>query len=236
MFLRNEGFCCICEAPATFVARDPWLRDHYLCECCGTIPRSRAVVEVLNSVAPVWRSGLVHECSPGADHIALKCPNYSYSFFYEDVPLGGMKNGNRCESLESLTFKDDSFDVFITQDVLEHVFRPDRALTEIMRVLRPGGVHVFTAPKHLHLLRSVQRAALTDGRVTHLLPPEYHSNPIDAKGSLVTWDYGADFENLIQQWSDYSTSTYIIRDRRRGIDGDYLDVFVTRKDAVNRRS
>ena len=31
-----------------------------------------------------------------------------------------------------------------TQDVLEHVFQPDRALAEIMRVLRPGGVHVFS--------------------------------------------------------------------------------------------
>ena len=236
VFLQNEGFCCICEASTTFVARGPWLRDQYLCGRCGTIPRARAVVEILNYVAPGWRSGAVHESSPVTDHLARKCPNYSFSFFYGDVPLGATKDGNRCENLEELTFKDNSFDVFITQDVMEHVCRPDRALAEVMRVLRPRGVHVFTAPKHQHLPKSIPRVSIADGRLTYLLPPEYHGNPIDAKGSLVTWDYGIDFEVLIQDWSGYSTSTYTIRDRERGIDGEYLEVFVTRKASVNRRS
>ena len=176
MFLRNEGFCCICDAPTTFVARHPWLRDHYLRERCGTIPHARAVVEVLHSIAPDWELAIMHEGSPSTNHIARRCPNYSYSFFYRDVPLGGQKNGQRCENLGAMTFKDDSFDVFITQDVLEDVFRPDRALSEIMRVLRPGGIHVFTAPKHKHLLSTVQRATVAaDGAITHLLPPEYHA-------------------------------------------------------------
>jgi SAM-dependent methyltransferase len=192
-------------------------------------------VEILNYVASTWRSDRVHESSPGTNHIALKCKHYSYSFYFDSEPLGKIINGQRCESLEAMTFADNSFDVFITQDVLEHVFRPDLALAEIMRVLRPNGVHVFTAPKHQHLLKTVQRATLVDGQISHLLPPQYHGNPIDPKGSLVTWDYGADFETLVQQWSGYSTSNYTIRDRGRGIDGEYLDVFVTKKDAVNRQ-
>ena len=231
--LKNEGYCCICEAATVFVAQGPWLRDQYQCERCGTIPRVRAVVEILNYVAPDWRLGAVHESSPVANHLACKCPGYSFSFFYNDVPLGASKDGNRCENLEALTFRNDSFDVFITQDVLEHVLRPDRALAEIMRVLRPGGVHVFTAPKHQNLPKSMSRVSLVDGRLCYLLPPEYHGNPIDAKGSLVTWDYGIDFELLIQDWSGYCTSTYAIRDRQRGIDGEHLEVFVTRKTAVN---
>lgn len=230
----NPGFCCICEAGTHFVARGPWLRDQYVCERCGTIPRARAVVEVLNAVVPDWRRGAVHESSPGADHIARKCPGYSYSFFHEGIPPGALKDGSRCENLEALTFPDGSFDVFVTQDVLEHVFRPDLALSEIMRVLRPGGAHVFTAPKHKHLLASARRALMRDGQVTHLMPPEYHGNPIDARGSLVTWDYGADFDDLVQRWSGYCTSAHVIRDRRRGIDGEYLDVFVTHKLPVNR--
>jgi hypothetical protein len=49
----------------------------------------------------------------------------------------------------------------------------------------------------------------------------------------VTWDYGADFEERIQGWSGYCTSTFNIRDRGIGIDGEFLDVFVTRKDVAN---
>jgi hypothetical protein len=49
----------------------------------------------------------------------------------------------------------------------------------------------------------------------------------------VTCDYGADFDQLAQQWAGFSTSTIILRDRRRGIDGEHLEVFVTAKDPVN---
>ena len=63
--------------------------------------------------------------------------------------------------------------------------------------------------------------------------PQYHGNPISSDGSLVTWDYGSDFDDLIQEWSGYATSTLVIRDRRKGIDGEHLEVFVTVKDPAN---
>jgi SAM-dependent methyltransferase len=162
------------------------------------------------------------------------CPQYTSSYYFETEPLGSIKNGQRCENLERLTFQDDTFDIFITQDVLEHVFRPDLAVREIARVLRPGGIHVFTAPKHKHLLKSYARARQSqDGSVEHLLPPVYHRDPIVDGPSLVTWDYGADFDDLLAEWSGYLVCNFIIRDRARGIDGEYLDVFVMRKDAGN---
>ena len=233
MFLSNEGYCCICEAVTQFSADGEWLRDRYVCQNCGTIPRARAVVHVLNIVAPDWRQRSIHESSPGSHYFSERCQQYSYSFFYEDTPPGEAKFGNPCQNLEKLTFQDETFDLFITQDVLEHVFHPDRALAEISRVLKPGGLHVFTTPKQKALLQSRRRASLQDGQITHLLPEEYHGNPISEKGSLVTWDYGGDFDDLLQQWSGYSTSNYVIRDRTLGIDGEFLDVFVTRKDTRN---
>ena len=175
----------------------------------------------------------MHESSPGSRFFADRCERYSYSFFFEDAPLGASKDGIPCQSLESLTYPAESFDIFITQDVLEHVFHPDTAFAEISRVLRPGGAHIFTVPKHKGLLKSRRRASLEDSRTIHHLPEEYHGNPISDKGSLVTWDYGADFDDLIQAWSGYCTSDYTIRDRTLGIDGEFLNVFVTRKDERN---
>jgi hypothetical protein len=61
-----------------------------------------------------------------------------------------------------------------------------------------------------------------------LLEAEYHDNPLGG-GSLVTWDYGDDLETLVWRWCGYPTVTYITRDRALGLDGEYLDVFVTRK-------
>jgi SAM-dependent methyltransferase len=231
--LENIGYCPICMNEARFVADQDGLRDHYICEQCKSIPRQRALVEVLNIFRPNWRSLTIHESLPSMRFFLEQCNDYSHSFFYEDVPTGSCKDGMRCENLEALTFSNASFDIFITQDVLEHVFHPDKVLAEITRVLRPGGIHIFTAPKHKHLLKSYRRARVVNGAVEHLHESIYHGNPIGDGRSLVTWDYGADFDDLIQQWSGCSTCNFIIRDRDRGIDGEYLDVFVTLKEPAN---
>jgi SAM-dependent methyltransferase len=234
-FTGNRGYCSICEADTQFIVKHPWLRDFYVCEKCGTCPRQRAVAEILTWVRPHWRKCSIHESSPCIPFFEQQCPLYTKSYYFEEIPVGSLDPaGRRCENLEYLTFPDETFDIFITQDVLEHVFNPDKALAEIMRVLRTGGLHIFTAPKHKGILKTYQRARLNNGQVEHLHEANYHGNPIADGRSLVTWDYGADFDDLIQQWSGYNTCNYIIRDRRRGIDGEYLDVFVTVKEPLNR--
>jgi hypothetical protein len=49
----------------------------------------------------------------------------------------------------------------------------------------------------------------------------------------VTWDYGLDFVGLAERWSGYQTSAYVLHDRRFGIDGEFMDIFVTVKDKSN---
>ena len=133
----------------------------------------------------------------------------------------------------SLTFPDATFDLFVTQDVLEHVVRPDRALADITRVLKPGGAHVFTTPKHKDLVQSRPRVHPQGTGIRHILDPVFHGSPIGDGRSLVTWDYGADFESLAYRWSGYLVSSYVLRDRRYGIDGEFLEVFVMVKEPVN---
>lgn len=57
----------------------------------------------------------------------------------------------------------------------------------------------------------------------------YHGNPIGDGKALVTWDYGDDFQSLMNRWTGCSTTNYITRDSALGIDGEFIDVFVTRK-------
>lgn len=48
--------------------------------------------------------------------------------------------------VEALPFADASFGTVVCTEVLEHVPRPDAALAEIRRVLRPGGVLIGSVP------------------------------------------------------------------------------------------
>ena len=49
----------------------------------------------------------------------------------------------RCDG-ERLPFDDESFDVVVMSEVIEHLMQPELATWEIARVLRPGGVFVMT--------------------------------------------------------------------------------------------
>jgi len=176
-----------------------------------------------------WENGKIHESSPSNNLLSQFCNNYSMSQYFPEVEPGSLVNGVRCENLESLTYSDSSFDYFITQDVFEHLFHPDIAAKEIMRVLKPGGAHIFTAPRHKGLSRGYPRATLQGATINYLKPAVYHGSPVGDGKTLVTWDYGKDFEHLLQSWTGESVETYMTKDRGLGVDGEFLEVFVIRK-------
>lgn len=231
---RNRGYCPICERSTLFVETRSWLRDHYLCWRCRSIPRQRALASALERFRPAWRDESLHESSPAgpiSDFLGRNAGSYSSSHYFEDVPRGETRDGHRSEDLSRMTFEEESFDVFVTLDVFEHVMEPAPAFREIARVLKPGGMHVFTMPWYPELASTVQRAAVEDGRVVHLQEPVYHGNPIDDGGSLVTFDWGLDFPAFIAESSGMATVAYRQRDRSLGLDGEFLEVFVSRKAA-----
>ena len=154
VFLSNAGYCVVCDAQTQFTARDPWLRDHYRCERCGSIPRERALLTVLERRFPDWPGLSIHESSPAlpsSDRIRRLCGSYLATHRFPGVPPGAIERGFRNEDLSRQTFADESFDLVITQDVMEHVLDPEAAFREIARTLRPGGAHVFTTPIYADL-------------------------------------------------------------------------------------
>lgn len=235
-YLKIEGFCLICEKDVIFRSRHEWLRDHFLCSNCGSIPRERALMQVIKTYYPNYRDLKIHESSPvdrGAS-IKLKseCRSYSTSHYYHDLPLGQYHpiHGHRCEDIENLTFADEEFDLFITQDVMEHIFEPDKAFREIARVLKPGGAHIFTAPLINKNNKSERWASRgNEGEPIFHHEPEYHGNPIDTEGSLVTMHWGYDIAEFIMLSSGMYSTIIMIDDVQLGIRAEYIEVIVSRK-------
>ncbi|MBW2738817.1 MAG: methyltransferase domain-containing protein, partial [Deltaproteobacteria bacterium] len=224
------GFCPICEEKATFVSDHKWLRDNYRCVKCRSIPRQRYVQHILYSLVPGWQNMVIHESSPCTDFIKRCAAGYTASQFYLGKEPGERVGEFTNENLEALTFTDNTFDLFLSQDVLEHVFNPEKAIKEMLRVIKPGGYVVFTIPV-FHAKKTVQRARLDEnGNVEYIEDAVYHGNPIDSEGSLAVWDYGDNFINDLKKWAtDNEVDVFNHPIQELGIEGEFLDVFYVKK-------
>jgi len=182
---------------------------------------------------PKWREAVIHESSPaerGASaKLARECPHYISSQLFPEQSNKQNVNGVRNENLERLTFGDSSVDLHITQDVFEHVLDPDKAFREIARTLKPGGMHIFTVPLVNKDKPSRVRAKMIDGVIHHLLPVQYHGNPVGDGRALVTVDWGYDICEQIFRASRLFTHIVHMDDLERGLRAEYLEVLVTTK-------
>jgi hypothetical protein len=71
-----------------------------------------------------------------------------------------------------------------------------------------------------------------DGAVEYLLKPDYHGNPVSEQGSLVVWEYGQDFYQLLESWcSGVDVDIKCINEPEpgMGIEGEFLDCFLISK-------
>ncbi|HEX5356545.1 MAG TPA: methyltransferase domain-containing protein [Aquabacterium sp.] len=71
--------------------------------------------------------------------------------------------------LEDLPFEDNSLDLIICNHILEHVHHPEVALSEIHRVLRPGGIVIAQTPYAPGLKHTLEMKTVPDSQTAHLL-------------------------------------------------------------------
>ena len=233
-YFEQKGYCPCCDRDVTFIARNNWLRDHFLCSNCGSIPRERALMLVIENVFPDWEKLKIHESSPGNRGHSLKLKKrgvfYVESHFFREEPLGKTIGGFRNEDLENQTFPDNSFDIVVTSDVMEHIYDPEKAFQEIHRTLKPGGAHIFSVPlvnKHLPTQRWAEIGE--KGEPLFLHEPEWHGNPLDKKGSAVTMHWGFDIVEYIQKATGAESEIIYMDDLDYGIRAEYIEIIVTRK-------
>lgn len=233
-FYEQKGFCVICNKKVIFSATNSWFRDHYHCPNCKSIPRERALLHVLSKVYPHYKNLIIHESSPSFRATSLKlkntAQNYSYSYYIEGKKSGEYleKFNCYCQDLGNTSFQENIFDIVITQDVMEHIFNIENIFKEIARILKIGGSHIFTTPLVNKNKPTVQRALFENGNIIYLLPAQYHGNPIDKNGSLVTYDLGYDIAKFIP--ANCFFTIYFIEDKELGLEKtEYNEVCVMTK-------
>lgn len=188
-------------------------REGLRCACCRSNLRSRqlaqSIVIAMNSCLGTNSKTLaelvsntkfqklkVAEINAAGDlHPILKpLPLLRYSEFGStnpDIPS---------ENLLNLSYPDHSFDLAITSDVLEHVPDVERALSEIRRVLKPNGLHIFSVPLVWNKAHSRRRAEIINGALTHWLPASHHGAVGQGKNDFLVFnEFGRDFVQLCEK-------------------------------------
>jgi len=85
--------------------------------------------------------------------------------------------------MQKMPYTDNSFDVVVHSDTLEHVNDPLAALKECQRVLVPGGFCIFTIPMVIDRLTKSRSG----------LPPSYHGSKLETGDDYVVHtEYGSD--------------------------------------------
>jgi hypothetical protein len=178
-------------------------REALSCKRTTLNARMRAAVQFIQEHLETSAADVVYmteQVTPLFEFMRGRYPLLQGSEYLPGVPYGSFRDQVRCEDLQALTFDDNSFDLILSFDVLEHVPEYKLAIYEMARVLRPGGHLVMTAPTMAASQSNHVRAIINDeGKLEHELPPEYHGNPLGPP-SLCFTSFGF---NLIEELRSY---------------------------------
>ena len=240
-----QGLCSICGNKGEFGPRQGHAtRESYLCPHCRAALRWRDQAAIIldefargrsislpNLVSSGRLAGVdIYEPALHGPFVNIfkKLPRYVRSYYWPERPLGEADaNGVRNEDITRLTFADGSFDLVLTSDVMEHIYDYKTAFAEVLRVLKPGGIHVFSIPNDWPFPdATAARVEITDGVEHHIKPARYHKSG-DGTPCIVYTDFGADLVDIID--AQRRSRTQVVR-RHSALDPCYVSAtFVTRK-------
>ncbi|MFM7592549.1 MAG: class I SAM-dependent methyltransferase [Isosphaeraceae bacterium] len=189
-------------------------KESMICPWCGSKLRGRRLAGVyLRTVSPAcpdlasyrtnasggtgFKNVLILNRVDGLSDYLGPMPGVIQSEFVEGARPGEVVAGQRHEDAEALSFADGAFDMVISSETLEHIPRLDKALAEIGRVLRPGGVHIFTIPLKPGTARTEPRMKLDeDGCMVDCMQPRLH-HPGGSWGWPVVTEFGDDLPQYL---------------------------------------
>lgn len=193
-----SGMCPVCAAPSRFTGFTDNPRESGRCSNCQSFNRQRQMAHTIRqqcglSDAEGWHFppgfAIYNTETTGALHLQLaELPGYVCSEYFGDAyKSGDMVEGRRHEDLQALSFSDNSLDLVMSSDVMEHMPEPYAAHAEIFRVLKPGGRHIFTVPYSRLLAVDQVRAKIVDGEIVYLEEKAFHGDPVRPDEGVLVW-------------------------------------------------
>ena len=132
---------------------------------------------------------LVRFARAGAIVTGVDLSQTSIDLARQNIAQNGLQADLRIMNAEALQFADNSFDVVYAHGVLQYTADSDRMISEIHRVLKPGGEAVLMVYNRNSWLNVMSKVAK--------VPLEHEDAPVLRKYSI------AEFRNLLERFSNY---------------------------------
>lgn len=237
---KLRGICNVCGHGVDFHGFTKDERESGFCPVCGSFNRQRQMVAAIRALCGQTPTGPLDfpdgfviyntESTRALHNLLNEVPGYICSeYFGPGISAGPYAGATRHEDLQRLSLDTDSVDLMLSSDVLEHIPHPYEAHRQIFRVLKPGGVHIFTVPFNLDSPLDDVRATEAHGYVTYLKEKVFHGDPMKPNDGVLVWTLPG-LQMLIELTRiGFDVSVYNLHMPEFGIIGPWSLVFSARK-------
>lgn len=193
----SHEICSLCGCPVQMRLN----KDEIGIRClrCGASAVTQSLATVINQSFPKLDTVDVYELSaagPLVNWLRKRSKSLTISEFLPNDLMSRIKRPIDYQDVQKLTYLDDSFDLCTSTEVFEHVEDDAAGFKQLLRVLRPGGRLIFSVPFNGAEV-TIERTELRDGRLVHVLPPDYHGDRYRGKTVLCYRNYGWDIVDRI---------------------------------------
>lgn len=161
IYTGNKVTCPCCKKSfSRFLPYGLKKRPNALCPWCLSLERHRGLWLFLHEKSSIFEQNikLLHFAPEHQFQELFKAsPNIDYTSADLDMPTAMLKM-----DITNITLPDNTFDVIICNHVLEHIPDDHKALTELFRVLKPGGFAILQTPVNESSLLTTEDITITD--------------------------------------------------------------------------
>ena len=139
---KHKYVCPICNYKGPFMDKNN--RHHAKCPKCGELERARMAMLVVNEIYDDHKASQTDVLHISPENFLRKIFKKKYkSYISSDLYR---KDVDHQFDIEEIPYPDNSFDLVFASHVLEYVKNDKKAINEIKRVLRPGGLAFLPVP------------------------------------------------------------------------------------------
>ena len=139
---KHKYICPICNYKGPFMDKNN--RHHAKCPKCGELERARMAMLVVNEIYDDHKASQTDVLHISPENFLRKIFKKKYkSYISSDLYR---KDVDHQFDIEEIPYPDKSFDLVFASHVLEYVKNDKKAINEIKRVLRPGGLAFLPVP------------------------------------------------------------------------------------------